>query len=530
MALWLYVHSIRHGGILDWDGFERVSSGSQIWHDLRHGDWDHFWFHTNRLVTWPFLHAWVTGALFVLLGPALATARLISLFSFVCISYSILHVFRKSPHNPSILGAVTAWSLFACSPLVADNAANVMSEMPGLLLVIATLACLPDEERPSHRWGLSALFMTLLFYFKYNFSALTYAGLLIYRIAASRFSPKRFLCWPNFILLGIPLLLFSLWFLVDASYKWSHFIGFAVNNPRLYSPWGWESLSFYPKRIPQVYFAAPYLFWISVVLAAITAPWNPHLRLRNPFFACFLIHFAAALVHPMKMDRFQFIPMGLWFVITGSTVQWTASYLAQRFAWNPKQIAQWAIPIVLIPSVLYQADAYRRHRVPQEKPNFEPLQETLDRIDKTDRVALLIPYDYICAPSVFYYYTIKTDQLEFDRREAIHRWIHLFLFQSKESVLSLPEEERIEKLNDALDKYDCTKIVFIECTYPPYDVKYFNWAYGAAYEMGRIVASQSRFQLEFDREYPIHKARVRIYSILDDDISKTSPFSANGLN
>ncbi len=514
LMFWLYIYSIRLGGIPDWDGFERCSAGAQIWYDLRHGDWDHFWHHTNRLVTWPFLHSWITGVLFTLFGPTLAAARLIALASFGGIVCLMVYSFRIRDREGKGLGLIVTWALFSTAPIAIENAATIMSEMPGLFLAMATLTFLPQEEDKPQRFALSALFLTLLFYFKYNFSALTYLGILFHRMSKADWRPRRMLTRANLILLIVPLGLFALWFLSETGYKWQNFIGFATNNPKLYTPWGWESLLYYPQRIPRAYFAVPGFFWIAVVLAAATAAWNPALRIRNPFFACFLVHFLAAAIHPMKMERFQFISMGLGFVVLGESISWGFSRLAQRFSWKP-EMAFFLSALIAVPTLSYQAEEYRRPQVPQEKPYFEPLEAVLDEIETTDRVALLIPYDYICAPSVFYYYIIHNDCLEFDRREGLHRWTHIYLFRSRESILSQSEDERIEELYETLDRFQSNKVVLIECTFPPYDKNYFDWAYGGAEEIGRLIESLPRFQCLYDRVFPIHKARVRIFFILE---------------
>lgn len=513
LTFWLYWYSARIGGFPDWDGFERVSSASRIWYDIRHGDFDNFWQHTHSLVVWPFLHSWLTGALFVVFGPAFTSAELLSLFAFWGSACLIVFLFLRRPTTFAPAGAAAAWGLFITSPIVLYNSVIIMTELFGLFLVLAILACLPGEEdkRPG-RYVAGGILLALLFMFKYNFAGLTWAGLLIYRLAAARYSLWKAANRSNAVLFGIPILFLALWFLRDTANKWTHFWSFAVNNPLLYKPIGVASLLYYPQRVPGIYYALPFLFTAGVVLMLIELPMSRRLRLTNPVLALFLIHFLAAEIHPMKMDRFQFIPMGLFFVLSGQVLE---DILARIFS-PPgvrSTLAAWAACLLILPpAAAYSADRCHEPQIRQENKFITPLQAILDHVENGDRTALFIAYDSIPPPAVFYYYITQRDQLDYDVRTGEHRWFLAFLFRSRESVTSLSPGERIQELRRMLQSRKTTKAAIVECIEPLSSPEY-DMAYGGVAEMAKLVPQLDEYELTYEEEFPWTHTRVRVFTL-----------------
>jgi len=519
LTVWLYWYSARNGGLPEWDGFERVASAARIWYDLRHFDFAHFWLHTNGQAVWPFLHSWITGALFVLFGPSFATAALLSLFAYwgaACLIVWLL-LREQSPFAP--VGAAASWGLFTTSPLVLQNSVTIMTELFGLFLVLAIIACLPREkdERPA-RFVPSGILLALLFLFKYNFAGLTWAALLIHRLAVARYSFWKAVNRSNAILFGIPILCLALWFIPDTAHKWKNFWGFAFNNPQVYMPFGLESLMYYPQRIPGIYYALPCLFTAGVTLMLIESPLSKKLRLTNPIFTCFLVHFLAAEIHPMKMDRFQFIAVGLFFVLSGQVLEETLSRIFSAVR-VPTHVAAWAgCLLILLPAAGYTADRCHEPQIRQENPYITPLQAIMDRVDRSDRTALFLAYDSIPPPSVFYYYITRFDQLEYDVRTGEHRWFLTFLFRTRESVMSLTPGERIQELRRVLDSRKTTQVVIVECIEPLSGPAY-DQAYGGVAEMAKLVPLLDEYELTYEEEFPWTHTRVRVFTLRKLSIS-----------
>lgn len=513
LTVWLYWYSARYGGLPEWDGFERASSAARIWYDLRHLDFAHFWLHTNGQAVWPFLHAWITGILFVLFGPSFATAALVSLFAFwgtACLTVWLI-LREGRPFAPA--GVAASWGLFTTSPLVLQNSVTIMTELSGLFLVLAIIACLPREKDERPGWFVpSGILLALLFLFKYNFAGLTWVALLIHRLAVARYSLRKAASCGNLILFGIPILCLALWFIPDTAHKWKNFWGFAFNNPQVYMPFGLESLMYYLRRIPEVYYALPVLFAASVTLMLIELPLSRKLRLTNPVFACFLFHFLAAEFHPMKMERFQFIAMGLFFVLSGQVLEETLTRIFSTLR-LPTHVAAWTgCLLILFPALDYGADRCHEPQIRQENPFITPLQAILDRVEKSDRVALFLTYDSIPPPSIFYYYITRFDQLEYDVRTGEHRWFLAYLFRTKESVTFLSPGERIQEVRRMLDSRRTTKIVIVDCLEPLSGPAY-DQAYGGVAEMAKLVPQLEEYELKYEEEFHWTHTRVRIFTL-----------------
>ncbi|MFB3785374.1 MAG: ArnT family glycosyltransferase [bacterium] len=519
LTVWLYWYSARYGGLPEWDGFERVSSAARIWYDIRHLDFAHFWLHTNSLAVWPFLHSWITGILFVLFRPSFATAALVSLFAFwgtACLTVWLL-LRERRPFAPA--GAAAAWGLFTTSPIVLQNSVTIMTELSGLFLVLAIITCLPREKDERPGWFIpSGILLALLFMFKYNFAGLTWAALLVHRSARARFSLRKAASCGNLILFGIPIFGLALWFIPDTAHKWKNFWDFAFNNPQVYTPFGLASLLYYPQHIPEVYFALPFLFTAGVTLMLIEFPVSVKLRLTNPVFACFLVHFLAAEIHPMKMDRFQFIAVGLFFVLSGQVLDEVLTRIFTSMRIKSTAAAWTGCLLILLPAVDYGADRCHEPQIRQENSFITPLEAILDRVDPSGRTALFLAYDSIPPPSIFYYYITRFDQLEYDVRTGEHRWNLVFLFRSRESVTSLSPEERIKELRRVLEGRKVTQIAIVDCLEPLSGPAY-EQAYGGVAEMAKLVPQLEECELNYEEEFHWTHTRVRIFTLRELSIN-----------
>lgn len=524
LTVWIYIFSIRQGGAPNWDEYERLAWTSEIWINLKNGDFYQFWRHTNSQVIWPFLHSWITAFLFLVFGPSVASARLLSLGAFTGSGLLIFSIVSRQKFRYSWLGGVLAWCLFTTAPIVVQNAASIMSEMSGLFLVLLVLIFLPqkgDREKIGPIWA-ATLFLSLLFFYKYNYALLTWSALLLHRFVFAGYSLRRMAVKGNGILFGLPVFALAIWFLPYWDYKTQHFLNFLTNNPAARTPLGLDFFLYYPRQIPAAYYSFPWLFYASAAAVLSAFFLSKRMRFSNPFVACFVVHFLAAVVHPMKMERFQFIPMALFFILTGEALEIVFSRCLDRFQVKSPTASYVSIVLcaaMLIPAVQLQSRLYRSPQTRQGSTLLAPLQAILDRVETDDRIALLITHDLACTPSVNYYYISGLNRSTADLRNSFSRWRQVFLYQSKEEILSLDLEERIRKLRDILKENKDNKIVVLECTKPEL-IGYYEKMYGGTQEVVRLVSLLPEFALVYENEFPKEFARVSIYARKERDTTE----------
>lgn len=511
LTLWLYVYSVRHGGLPCWDEYERCAWAAHIWYDLRHFDSMHFWKHTNAQVVWPFLHSWITGALFVLFEPSLASARLLSLGAHLGIALMILAWFARRGGPWTWAGAVTAWALYTTSPIVVQHAVSMMSEIFGLFLVLAALVTIPSNPNAKWtRWLLPGTLLALIFFYKYNYAFLTVAGLLVNRYALGGYELRGMATRSNLTLFGVPAVLVGLWFIPEFSNKWENLIYFAVNNPAAYMPWGLSSLFYYPQVIPKAYFTVPWMAVAALALVFIGAPLTGRLSLRDPMMAVFLVHFLAAVYHPFKMERFQFIPMGLFFLLTGEAVRALFYQAYLRFPKGANIINGTMIVALVLACVPFQSRFYRQAQVNQQNVYETPIRAVIDRFQSSDRIAFFITHDLASPPAATFYMISSLDRLQRDWHKAVTYWNHLFLFRPGESVRELSMEEQFKILRHELYVTQSNKIVMLEST-APWEIVNFEAVFGGVHEFCKLVPFLEEYKLEYERFFPQARARLRIF-------------------
>ncbi len=512
LCIWLYHYTIRGGGLPCWDEWERCAWASNIWYDLLHFDIVLFWNHTNTQVVWPFLHSWVTGILFVLFGPTLETARLVSLLSLFGSALILLYFFLKRADPFDWIAGIVAWILFSTSPLIIQHAASVMSELPGLFLVLLVLLVWPDNtETGKRRLILAGFFMGLLFYYKYNYAFLTYFALITATLFKERFHIRVLLSKQYDLLFGLPLTMLLLWLLPSFSRKIAGLVGFALNNPNVRMPFTLSSFLYYPERIPLEYFASPFFAIASLVLVVIAVFLSKTIRLTNPVVTCFLIHFLAAVIHPMKDARFMFIPMGLFFLLTGESV----SAMLRRIFLISETRRHHAILLLLlpllIPTFVYQTKVFRQANISKEQFFLAPIQTVINHTQKTDNIAFLISHDQISPPAITYYLTTAHDIVQSREDGSLKNWNYLFLFEPGEKVRALSAEERRKQLEYFLYIFKSTKIITIQST-APWSIARFESLFGGTHEYAELVSQLDKFTLDFERDFKQTYSRVRVYS------------------
>ncbi len=514
LSLWLYLYSVRHGGVPCWDGFERCAWGAHIWRDIQHLDFYHLWVHTNAQVVWPPLHSWLIGLSFSFFGPSLAAARVISLLAFFASGIMIFCLFLRRRDSYSWVGGVIAWALFATAPIVIQQAVGIMSEGVGLFFTLLVLFSLPqNDDAKASRWVWSGLILGAFFLYKYNYAFLTYAGILAARYFQAKCSLRRMIRMNNLLLFGLPVLMMVLWFLVDSQTKWDNLMYFVVNNTAVHHPWGFSTLFYYPQVIPDAFFAIPWMSVICLALVFIVLPFGRKLNLSSPVTACCLVHFAAVALHPMKIERFQFITMGLFFIMTGEAVVVLCALFLKRWNRILTQIVYVGVVCLLALCVNYQTSKYRQPQLHQQNVYIAPLLAVADRLTDADSMAMFITHEQDCPPAATFYLMTGKDILQRDVIKNKSNWNHLFLLQPHEPVLALSVEERLRHLNYQLYLNKSNKIVIIESTEPS-SVAIFPTVFAGIQEYIKLIPQLEKYHQVFDRTFPQAKARVRILELI----------------
>lgn len=511
LAVWLFDYSIMGCELASWDDYERCAWASTIWYDIRYLDLFHFWRHTNEQVVWPPLHSWVTGILFIIFGASLETARLVCLSS---LWISALFMFRYFvPYSVGgMFAAVVSWMLLTSSSFMVHHATSVMSEMPGLCLIFAVVVFIPKNDKENSSFIVPGVLLGLLFLYKYNFAGITFAALLLSRWLESGFAVRAFFTKANLQLFGIPLFMFIVWMIPNMDDKISGFAYFAANNPNARTPLSWASIVMYPKQLPTTFFMAPWVCYVSGGLMLLAFAFQPKRFITNPVFTLLWLHFLAAVLHPMKDIRFVFIPMGLWYLMTGISLQW----VIQRFAWLQSMPSKVILSIGLITltmmAAISQKELYQSPQLAMESRHKDVVRFITDYVEYDDFAGLLISHDLFMPPAINFYFTTMMDTLPRRSYKEPQRWSFFFLLQPRESVLHQNEEERIKALRHELFVRRTNKIIVLKSTAPEKIVNFETW-YGGADEMRGVLEKMPEVHLSFEKRYDEINLLLKIYHI-----------------
>lgn len=527
LASWIYLYSIRQAGSPNWDEFERLAWATDIWRDIRHRDWFQFWRHTNSQVTWPFLHSWLTALLFLCFGATIAAARMLSLGAFLGSSILIAYTVTSQQSKNNWLGGVTAWGLFTLSPIVMENSTGIMSEMFGCFMTICLLTVVIQHYKTKKQIFIvfASIILSGLFFYKYNFAILTWVGLVLHRFALVKYSFRSMISKENGILFGPPILLLIAWFIPHYSFKIQYFWGFLLNNPEARMPMGWNYFLFYFRCIPNVYYPFLFFWYLSALVMGYSVFRSKELRLANPYMACFLIHFMAAVAHPMKMERFQFISMGLFYILTGESIGilFKSSKRVTRIIQSRIQYIEFVSILVLMVSMIQvQTVVYRKPHTRQGPTHIFPMQSLLDHIEKHDRIALLFSHDVICTPAFNYYYITHFDQPMYDSHTGTVNCGWLFLYQDTEAMAAIPYQRRIEMLRQQIKSFSSTKVVVLKSTNPEL-IGYFDTVYGGTHIIASLLPDLPELTLVHEQEFRSYHARLEIYQVDQHELNRAVP-------
>lgn len=511
LTAWLFDYSILNCELASWDGYERSAWASTIWYDIRHFNVYQLWHHTHQQVVWPPLHSWVTGILFVIFGASLETARLVCLGSLWISAFFMIRYYSLR-NSAGIFAAVTSWLLFTTSPFMVHHATSIMSELPGLCLVLSVVFALQNKVDKSQSYVLPGILLGLLFLYKYNYAGITYAALFLSRWMQSGFALRGFITKNNLQLFGIPVAIFVIWMIPEMDDKIRGFRYFATNNPNARTPLSWQSIIMYPIQLPERFFMAPWVCYISGGIMTLALVLQPKRFISHPVFTLLWVHFLAAVLHPMKDIRFVFIPMGLWFLMTGISLQW----LIEKFSWLRATMVTVLIALILsvltVIAAVKQKELYQTPQLSMEDRHEDIIRIVTEYIEKDDFAGLFISHDLFMPPAINFYFTIMMDTLPRPRYDEPQRWSFLYLLQPRESVLGQSEEEQIKAMRHELFVRRTNKVVILKSLAPERIANFELW-YGGADEMSSLLPSMPEFQLQYEKRYDDINLLLQIYHI-----------------
>ena len=301
-----------------WDEAAHLLQAALIAHDVGAGDLPGLLLDSYRQVYWPPMHSWLVGSVFLLTGPDIEAARVVSVLTYVLLAPTLFLVARTVEPGHGVLAGTIAAALVLTCPGIISYAARSMLELPGLLaLSVAILAYCVLERRPDAPPRAHALLgacVVLTYLVKTNFGILLVIAIVATKLLAVRFRVRELLTRQN-MYAALPLALFcAVWFAYPpkVASTWRALVN---------RPWGGEEarglagLLFYPNALADLSGS----WWMFAVLwIGVIAAWGWRSRPGIPFLLVLtLTLFAIGEIHHTKLDRHimpMFPPM---FVLSG---------------------------------------------------------------------------------------------------------------------------------------------------------------------------------------------------------------------
>ena len=136
-CLYAYFQLLRPLDVFLWDESHHGFYAMQIYHDLKAGDWEFFWQHTNNQALWMPLHSWLSGFFLYIFGFSYAAARASSLFLFFLCSMLLYLIGLELSKEKGWLIGLLSVGLFLTSPILLHLATVNMQEMQGIFVLLA---------------------------------------------------------------------------------------------------------------------------------------------------------------------------------------------------------------------------------------------------------------------------------------------------------------------------------------------------------------------------------------------------------
>jgi 4-amino-4-deoxy-L-arabinose transferase-like glycosyltransferase len=133
----LHARAVVPAGPMNWDEGYHALHGLRIAEELREGSLLRLAYDSYRSVYWPPLHAWYLALFFLVFGVTAEIARDSSLVALVASAGALALAGRRADGPAAGLVAALA---FLLSPMVATLSSQVLLELPGLALLLASVA------------------------------------------------------------------------------------------------------------------------------------------------------------------------------------------------------------------------------------------------------------------------------------------------------------------------------------------------------------------------------------------------------
>jgi hypothetical protein len=176
--------------VFQWDEAHHGLYGMQIYNDVKAGDWEQFWTHTNNQALWMPLHSWLDAVFLLLFGFSYAAARSSSLFLFACCSLLTFLIGRELSREKGWLIGLIAVGLFLTSPILLHFATQNMQEMLGMVLTLGLAYFMlryADTEKPG-KYLVIGLMIGIAYWSKSNYALQLVLGVGLFQLS---------LLWPG---------------------------------------------------------------------------------------------------------------------------------------------------------------------------------------------------------------------------------------------------------------------------------------------------------------------------------------------
>ncbi|MBZ0256343.1 hypothetical protein K8I31_09785, partial [bacterium] len=322
----------------------------------------------------------------------------------------------------------------------------------------------------------------------------------------------RLLQKQDYVLFGVPVIMVAIWLAPFLKSKIYGLVGFAVNNPEARMPFSFASLLYYPRLAPAEYFSHPMILLMLLAPLAFALIKSRRLYLSNPAVACFLIHFVAAMIHPMKDIRFIFIPMGLFFLLAGESIIATLQTLRLGAHRGAKYVVAAAVAFLLFGTMAYQTQFNRQAHASRYQDYLAPIHAFLDHVTPKDHIALLVSHDLANPPALSYHLTESFHEVQHPKEGEPWRWRLLYMFEKGDTVRAMSEEERFKNLRYQFFIGKTDTVVTLQST-APWKIARFDDLFGGAHEYANLVPYMGEFEMVFERTFFKTDALLRVYRL-----------------
>ncbi|MGI8498582.1 MAG: hypothetical protein ACR2OG_13480 [Gemmatimonadaceae bacterium] len=325
-AGWLvFTYLLSPGGPFAWDEAAHAMRGVVIARDIHAGEGLAFLYDSYRQVYWPPVHAWLTAAAFLVMGPSTMAARCVSLVAFVLLAPTLYVAGRMMAGRRGELAGAAAAALALTSPPLAAYAALAMLELPALLALALTVLVFiwlgrPGTPPPPRRHALLGLGIMLTYFTRSSYAIILLLAIATTLLIKADFRPARLITRENGYA-ALPIILLSIiWFAYPpkVASTWRALVGVPWGGPKAQ---GVNGLLFYPRAL----FHLSGSVWIFLLLlASVAAGWRAR-RDRNVILLLVLIaiQFVIGTLHHTKLERYLFPVLPALYLLAGlAAAEW----------------------------------------------------------------------------------------------------------------------------------------------------------------------------------------------------------------